>query len=226
MLGCAIALMAGKAILRILLVVFVHQPVTGDLGNDGGRRNGGGLGITLDDGAGGHGQGRQRHCIHQYLLRLRAEAEDCLIHAVEGGLINIHPVDGPGIHQHAAYGYGLFLDLSKKFLPPLRGELLGIIEMGQLQLMGQDHCRHRHRPCQGAAAGLVHSRHYLHTFCPGLALKIIKGKESLLFLLCPLIAAQDSAGCLAAVLAAGFQQFLRHRAFRKKPLNIFYRHFR
>ena len=65
----AVALVLREAVLRVDLVVLVHEAVTRDLRDDRGRRNRGGLRIALDDRLRGHRQAVERYRVNQDLLR-------------------------------------------------------------------------------------------------------------------------------------------------------------
>ena len=90
--GRAVALVPGKAVLRVLLIDLHAPAVAVHFGQDGGGRDGGHQRITLDNGLGGDVQRGQPVAIDQNHLRLEPQAQHGAAHGQQRGLQSRGPV--------------------------------------------------------------------------------------------------------------------------------------
>ncbi|KAG1251636.1 hypothetical protein G6F68_012180 [Rhizopus microsporus] len=83
---------------------------------------------------------------------------DHLAHALQGGLVDVQPIDGVHVDQHHMPGQGPLDDAVMQLLAARGGELLGIIQAVDAWPCRVKHHRgNGHRPGQRAAPGLVNA---------------------------------------------------------------------
>lgn len=155
MRGAAIALVCGKSVSRIVQIQFAHQAVAGNLGNDRGGGDRKAEGIPLFDGLLGDGGFNGADAVDQQEIGNGGKLRDRLQHGLPCGLQDIDPVDHLGPDDADADRRGLLHDQVEQAFPCLRGQLFGVVNLGQAQSLRQDDGSRYHRAGQGAAAGLV-----------------------------------------------------------------------
>ena len=125
----AIPLVSRETILRKNLIIFPHQSVPGNFGNDAGGPNGDTLGISLVDRLLPYRHLGYRHRIVEEQIRPGIQLTDSLPHGLVGSLQNIDLVNplGRGISYSTAKS--AFHDLRIKFFSLFFGQLFGIINI-------------------------------------------------------------------------------------------------
>ena len=73
-LAGGVALVARERVTRKTLIQFLHLPVTGHLGENGGRADGRDLAVSFDDGLNRHGQSRTPVSVHHHAARPAGKA--------------------------------------------------------------------------------------------------------------------------------------------------------
>src|SRR5690554_2136240 len=106
-----IALIPVKAIFRVKLMVFIHNPVPGHLGYDGGCSNGINILVTIYYRLLGDVQAGYLHIpINQYIISSPGQFIDSLTHGLKGSLEDILPVNNLIVHYPDCNSQGFFHD--------------------------------------------------------------------------------------------------------------------
>ena len=163
--GGAVAFVLGETVFGPLFVVFAHEAVAGDLGEDAGGGYAVALGVALDNGGLGRGERGHGSAIHQHVGGGRVELGESGIHRSVGGLEDIDIVDERRVDDaDAEMDLRFRVNGSEKFLADFLGELLRVVESqeGFREAFGdplnRQHRRHRHnRTGERAAPGFVHT---------------------------------------------------------------------
>ena len=166
-LSGSIALMALKAVFRVLPPQRNHKPVSFCFGHNAGGHNGGRPSVPLDKGPLGE-PGQAIDCklpVNQKESCPRAEDFGgffhCRLHSPphgqKAGMMNIDFVNFPDACRAKAENMVFFDRLSKLFAAA------GLKELGILKFAGkaEDHGAGKHRPRKRSPAGLIHPRHGL-----------------------------------------------------------------
>src|SRR5438132_2203309 len=124
----AVAFVPGKTVSGKSAVIFEHQPVAGDLGENARRSDGKTARVALDQGDLRKAQRLHSQPVHQHVLRLRPQLRERLIHRAMGGLQNVDGVYGLGVDSSdseldGAAGGQPF----KKSFPLESRQLLGVV---------------------------------------------------------------------------------------------------
>ena len=98
-----------------------------------------------------------------------------------------------------------------------------VIDVGKMCFMWQDDSGDSHRPCKRSAPCLIHARNDRASRLCGSTLICIHPMQSLTFLLCPFIAAQNGLHRFSRIFSTGFNQVFCHIAIKKYVLYFFYR---
>ena len=167
----AVTLVLGELILGILLIQHIgHIPVTADLGQNGGRRDGSGMTVALHDAAVGHGDGGMLSAVTVAVdeghVRLQGQSIDSQLHGLHPGGENVGGVDLRGAdtgHRPCKCRGGNHV--VQRF-PLLFRQLFGIVQTLDQALTGQDHRRRVYRAHQRPRSGLVHAADRLAALRP------------------------------------------------------------
>ncbi len=163
--GGAVAFVLGETVFGPLFVVFAHEAIAGDLGEDAGGGDAVALGVALDDGGLGHGERGHKASVHQRVGRGRVELGEGGVHRAVGGLEDIDVVDERRVDDaDAEMDLRFRVNGGEKFLADFLGELLGVVETqeGFREAFGdplnrQHHRRRHNRTGERAAPGFVHT---------------------------------------------------------------------
>lgn len=151
---CAIALVTGKAVLRILFIVFQHYPVPGDLGYYRCRGYRYAFGIARDDTPAG-AFGLELHiAVNYYIVGLCGEVLYGEMHRPPAGLVYIYQVYRLFVDDADA-DEGLLEDLPIGALALPAGQPLGIIHPGAKFQVFQYYGAGDDGACERAAARLI-----------------------------------------------------------------------
>ena len=175
MLWRGIAFVAGKSILRIDLVPIIHDAVALDLGNNRGRCNGNGAGITVNE--------RlllaadvKHHRVNQEVVRRKRQGFDCGRHSLAAGLIDVPSVDARRVHFRDRPGERVLANARREFFAVFGSEFLGIVEADDSPSGIQDYGRRYDRAEERATSYFVNSCDSLPTVLPCKAL-VARGAE-------------------------------------------------
>ena len=133
-----------------------HDPVPGDLGDDGGRGDGAAEGVPVNDGLLEPGPGGGETAVYQGKLGLRLEGLKGLGHGPETRLKDPYLVYDLTFHPGHRPGDGLPGDDLVKFFPFFGAQALGVSQLRVVKILREDDRRRHHRPGQGPPADLVH----------------------------------------------------------------------
>ena len=161
----AVALVYRESVRRIDFVHFLHVLVPGHLGQDRRRRDGGHPGVSFDDGDGRHTEIRHPVSVDEGQIRAHRKLVDGPFHGLEGGVQDIDLIDHLFIHHGDAPGYGLGLNHREQLPALFVGELLGIVESGDLKPRRKDHRRSAHRTRKGSSPRFIHTADGLVSLC-------------------------------------------------------------
>ena len=152
-----VALVLLETVLGIPDCELLHQAVTAHLGEDGGRGDTGAARVSVDHGAAGHGDLAVLVSVDEGQVRLNVQTGDGAVHGEEGGPEDVELLDLLHRGEGHGPGHGLLLDQGKKKLPLFFGELLRVVQTGELHIGRENHRGGTDRSREGAAAGLVHA---------------------------------------------------------------------
>lgn len=163
--GGAVAFVLGETVFGPLFVVFAHEAIAGDLGEDAGGGDAVALGVALNDGGLGRGERGHKASVHQRVGRGRVELGEGGVHRAVGGLEDIDVVDERRVDDaDAEMDLRFRVNGGEKFLTDFLGELLRVVESqeGFREAFGdplnRQHRRRRHnRTGERAAPGFVHT---------------------------------------------------------------------
>src|SRR5439155_8684399 len=175
----AVAFVPGETVSGKSAVIFEHQPVAGDLGENARRSDGKTARVAFDQSALRKTQRLHPQTVHQHVLRLRPQLRERLIHRAVGGLQNVDGVYGLGVDSSDSEldGAAGGQPLKKSFTPGSR-QLLGVIDSGESSgkagaypFRGKRHGRGDDRSGQRSATRLIHAGDALQTASQQRALK-------------------------------------------------------
>lgn len=158
MSGYTIALVPGKSILRIFLVEGHHQAVARHLGDDACRRNAQAQRVASHQGRVFHGQSAHGEAVNECMGGLPGQSIQCARHGEMRGAEDVEAVNFPGVGL--AGGPEDFASGCQSVIkgrPRPCGELLGIGEACEFEIVGQDHRRGHHGTGERAASGFIHT---------------------------------------------------------------------
>lgn len=162
-LGSGVALVIRETVLGEKVVVFGHEAIAGDLGEDAGGRDGEAFGVAIDDRGLGATDGEDVGPVDEGVVRNEGEFQHGFVHGAEGSLQDVDGVDdfdidgGDGGTDLAGGGKEL-----EKFFALLFVELLGIVQALEFAweaflnpFAGEAHDGGDNRSGERAAAGFV-----------------------------------------------------------------------
>src|SRR5437763_8341906 len=175
--GGAVALVAGEAVLGELLVGLEHQPVARDLRDDRRRGDRRAARVSVDQVALRAGQRGQRDEVGDDELGDDAEHGQGLAHGQDRRLQDIDAVDGEVVDDADADGDGPLMDERVELFAPLGREELGVGQALHAAPGIEHHGRRHHGPRQRAPAGLVQPGDERDPGPPGLGLVAIRRRR-------------------------------------------------
>ena len=171
MLRRGISFMRTKIILGETLMIFTHETVSSDFGEDRGRRDGNGKPVALDDRALRHTKGWQGDRIQEQKVWWDRQGLHGTTHGLPGGLENIQGFDFPLGGQTNPRGDGLLDDRMIQTLPNYFAHLFRVVEARQGKAARQNHDGRHNGARQWASAGLIQSSNEPVATPPGFYLK-------------------------------------------------------
>src|SRR5208337_4347499 len=153
-----IPFVAGEVVQGIELVVFHHQPVPGDLGDDRGRSDGETRGVAPLNCPLGKIDGYTINAVDQEKVGCRIEAQDRGLHGPEGGLQDIMLLYLPRSHDPHPPADGVGGNDLIKPLSLSRGKELGVAHSGDLLARPGDNRAGHDGAGQRASPCFIHSR--------------------------------------------------------------------
>ena len=137
---------------------FPHFPVSRDLGDDAGCRNGKGKPISLHQSVVRVRKISYRQPVDQAMVRFLAQSLHSPPHGQVCGTQNIESIDLLRGGERHRPNYPLILrDGLVKLLPPGGSEFFGIIQSGARKTAGEYHRCGCYRACERPPARLIHS---------------------------------------------------------------------
>lgn len=162
----SIAFVFGKTVFGILLSLFRNPPVARHLGHDGGRGDALAAPIASDHRFLRHAvQGRLANrpyvqnelAIDEEIVGTRSQRFDRQPHRLEGGLMDVDPIDLARIHGRNGPSDRLAPDHFKKTLSELGFQFLGIVDIGKNTSRRKNHGRRKHGTCQTTPSDFIHA---------------------------------------------------------------------
>ena len=152
-------------------MILAHQTVSGDFSEDGGRRNGDGKAVSLNDWSLWHTKRWQGDRIQEQKIGWNSQGPDGSTHGLPGGLKNVEGFDFPLGGQTNPRGDSLLDDRMIQAFPNHFGHLFRVIETRQDKSAWQNHDGCHNGACQRASAGLVQASNKLIATPPGFYFK-------------------------------------------------------
>jgi len=173
MLRGSVALMILQTVRGVKRAECDHGRIARDLGDDRCGGDGGAFRVTVNDGDFAAGQARALVAVDEAELRRGVQARDGAAHGEQAGAEDIMGIDF--LDRGDADGPRDFGVAAEKFLQlraMLGGELLGVVEVGMLEAVGQNRRGGVDRPGPATAPDFIHARDdYRDAFGPQLALE-------------------------------------------------------
>ncbi len=154
MIGGGVALVAGKAVLRVYRIPFLHARVPVRLGEDGGRSNGDAAAVALDERL-LFDEHVELHGVDQQVIRRDRKLLERGGHGLAAGLINIPGINALRVHLGNGPGQRVLANALGKLSASVRSDLLRIIEPNDAPLRIENDGGGNHRAEERAAAGFI-----------------------------------------------------------------------
>ena len=154
-LGHAVALVVGEAVLRIAPVELDHHPVALHLGDDRGAGDRVAEAVAAHQRDAGEAEAGEPHGVHHRAVGRRAETRQRLAHGEAGGFEDVDLVDDVGGHRGDGDGDRVRADRRGRALALRSGEALAVVHAGHQAAAVEDHRGGDHRAGERAAAHLV-----------------------------------------------------------------------
>ena len=156
--------MDGEAVLRILRVELLHQPVARDLRENGRCGNGGRQTVSFDDGPHRKPEVLRAVAVDEGKVRLDGELVQRALHGKKRRLQNVDFVNLLLRRHRNAIAHGTLRDHIVKLAPLFVGQLFGVVESVDDETLRQNHRRGAHRSGKRTAPSLVHTADGLEAF--------------------------------------------------------------
>jgi hypothetical protein len=152
-------------------MILAHQTVSGDFGQDRGRRNGDGKPVSLNNWSLRHTKRWQGDRIQEQKIWRDSQGPHGSTHGLPSGLKNVQGFDFPLGGQTNPRGDSLLDDRMIQAFPNDFGHLFRVIETRQDKSAWQNYDGGHNGACQRASAGLVQPSNKLIATPPGFYFK-------------------------------------------------------
>jgi hypothetical protein len=164
MLGSSIALVLRETVVRVKRISLGHQAIASDFGDHARSRDAEAEGVSADHCGLRDGEGMHGKAVDQNVIGRRGEERNGLAHGLVGGAQDIEAVDFFRFEDcHAPADVSALHELRVKVLAHFFGELLGVVQSPEAELLRQDHRRGDDRASEWAASGFINSRYKAQT---------------------------------------------------------------
>jgi len=151
----AVPFVLAKAKFGELLVIKAHESIPSHLGNDRSCRNAQTPTVPMLDDLLWDLRSDRKGAVNQQVIGIWPKIIHCHTHGQEGCLKDIDPVDFRRINKPYPYRDRLPIDRIEKLFSFLGAQFLGVIKMGEIELLREDdRCSH-YRAGQRAPSGLI-----------------------------------------------------------------------
>ncbi len=157
MRGRAVADMLGEAVARIEPIVFSHEAIARDLGDDRSGSDGDRNLVPTDEGPIRDSQIVEPDGINEEEVRARAKPFDRLPHGTLGGAQDIRAINLARVHNSEGDGSGRPSDRLEELLSTARQEAFGIIQTVGEAIEIEDHRSRDDRPGPRPASDFIHA---------------------------------------------------------------------